>query len=226
MKKFIVIVAGGSGTRMNLAIPKQFIELYGKPILMHTIEAFYKYNQTLQIILVLPSQQFDYWQKLCQKHGFTIPLQLVAGGESRFHSVKNGLDSITEDGLVAIHDGVRPLVSSGTIDRCFATASQYGNAIPCIPVYETVRQVENESNVVIDRSTLRMIRTPQVFSCSLIKQAFAQQTDTDFTDDASVLERTGVKINLVEGNRENVKVTDMLDLTIVEALLKNISARR
>jgi len=205
---------------MNLAIPKQFIELYGKPILMHTIEAFYKYNQSLKIVLVLPLQQFDYWQKLCQKHVFVIPHQLVAGGESRFHSVKNGLTSITEDGLVAIHDGVRPLVSSGTIDRCFNVAAQYGNAIPCFPVYETVRQVEDEANIVIDRSTLRLIQTPQVFSCSLIKQAFAQQSDTDFTDDASVLEHTGIKINLVEGNRENIKVTDILDLTIVEALLK------
>lgn len=223
MKKFALIVAGGSGTRMNLALPKQFIELCGKPILMHTIEAFYRFDKSIKIILALPEKQFDYWNKLSQKHKFTIPHQIVAGGESRFHTVKNGLSAISDEGLVAIHDGVRPLVSSGTIERCFNTAAQFGNAIPCFPVYETVRQIKNDTNTTIDRSSLRLVQTPQVFNCTLIKKAFGQQYDCNFTDDASVLEAVGEKIHLVEGNRENIKVTDLLDLHMVEALLKDVA---
>jgi len=221
MKKFALIVAGGSGTRMNLALPKQFIELCGKPILMHTIEAFYRYNKSIKIILALPENQFEYWQKLKLKYDFLIPHEIVAGGESRFHTVKNGLAAISEEGLVAIHDGVRPLVGYGTIDRCYNTAAELGNAIPCFPVYETVRQITNDSNSTIDRSALRLVQTPQVFSCSLIKNAFNQQYDPKFTDDASVLESIGGTINLVEGNRENIKVTDLLDLHIVETLMKD-----
>jgi 2-C-methyl-D-erythritol 4-phosphate cytidylyltransferase len=223
MKKFALIVAGGSGSRMNLALPKQFIELCGKPILMHTMEAFYRFDKNIKIVLALPEKQFDYWQKLGQKHNFNLPHKVVAGGESRFHTVKNGLQAISEDGLVAIHDGVRPLVSCGTIERCFSTAAQYGNAIPCFPVYESVRQASGDTSTMIDRASLRLVQTPQVFSCSTIKRAFEQQCDQNFTDDASVLEFMGEKIHMVEGNRENIKVTDLLDLIIVEALLNNNS---
>jgi 2-C-methyl-D-erythritol 4-phosphate cytidylyltransferase len=225
MKKFALIVAGGSGSRMKLSMPKQFIELCGKPILMHTIEAFYRFDHSLNFILMLPAQQFDYWKQLCKKYDFTILHQVVAGGETRFHSVKNGLSAIPEEGMVAIHDGVRPLVSHETIARCFDTAARYGNAIPCFPVYETVRQIDGDTNAMIDRSLLRLVQTPQVFSCSLIKKAFEQPFDPDFTDDASVLERTGAKIQLVEGNRENIKITDSLDLVIVEAIMKKYVSR-
>jgi 2-C-methyl-D-erythritol 4-phosphate cytidylyltransferase len=221
MKKFALIVAGGSGTRMNLALPKQFIELCGKPILMHTIEAFFRFDNNIKIILALPETQLDYWQKLSRKHKFSIAHEVVAGGETRFHTVKNGLAAIPNEGLVAIHDGVRPLVSSGTIERCFSAAAEHGNAIPCFPVYETVRQVKNETNTTIDRASLRLIQTPQVFLCSVIKKAFNRKYDHTFTDDASVLEAAGKKIHLVEGNRENIKVTDLLDLSMVEALLKS-----
>jgi len=220
MKKYALIVAGGSGSRMNSSIAKQFIDLNGKPILMRTINNFYRYDANLIILLVIPKEQFYFWQILCEKHHFSIAHQVIEGGETRFHSVKNGLAVISEEGLVAIHDGVRPLVSHATISRCFDTAMKWGNAIPCQPVYETVRNLANGDSIQLDRSLLRFIQTPQVFSSALIKKAFEQPYDEIFTDDASVLEKTGEKIQLVEGNRENIKITDPLDLIIAEAFLK------
>lgn len=220
LKKYALIVAGGSGSRMNSSVAKQFIELSGKPILMRTIETFFKFDQTFIIILVLPKEQQYFWQILCEKHHFSIVHQVVSGGETRFQSVKNGLAAITSDGIVAIHDGVRPLVSHATILRCFDTAMKWGNAIPCLPLYESLRMVNDNENAFIDRSALRIIQTPQVFSSSLIKNAFEQEFEPAFTDDASVLEKTGEKIQLVEGNRENIKITDPLDLVIAEAFLK------
>lgn len=220
LKKYALIVAGGSGTRMNSSLAKQFIELKGKPILMRTIENFHKYDVTFSIILVLPKEQQYFWQVLCEKHHFSIPHQVVAGGETRFHSVKNGLTVINDEGIVAIHDGVRPLVSHATLARCFDTAMKWGNAVPCLPLYESLRIVNNNESSPIDRSALRVIQTPQVFSTALIKSAFEQEYEPSFTDDASVLEKTGEKIQLVEGNRENIKITDPLDLIIAEAFLK------
>jgi 2-C-methyl-D-erythritol 4-phosphate cytidylyltransferase len=221
MRKYIIIVAGGAGSRMKSTLPKQFIQLCGTPILMHTIENFYQFDPTLTIILVLPADQFEYWGGLCQKHHFHTTHQVIAGGETRFHSVKNALNIIDGEGLVAIHDGVRPLVSHETIARCFETAAKYGNATPCIAVHETVRQIKSSTNEMIDRSSLKLIQTPQVFSCQLIKKAFEQPYEPGFTDDASVLERTGETIRLVEGNRENIKVTEPLDLIVAEAILRN-----
>jgi len=220
LKKYAIIVAGGSGLRMNSAIAKQFIELCGRPILMRTIEIFFKFDPTFTIILVLPKEQLYFWQVLCEKHHFAIAHQVIAGGETRFESVKNGLSLVNEGGIVAIHDGVRPLVSHATISRCFDMAIKWGNAIPCLPVHETVRLVDDNENKQIDRSVLRFIQTPQVFSTTLIKKAFEQAYDPAFTDDASVLEKTGEKIQLVEGNRENVKITEPLDLIMAEAFLK------
>jgi len=219
LKKYALIVAGGSGTRMNSSIAKQFIELCGKPILMRTIETFFKFDPNFTIILVLPKEQIYFWQILCEKHHFSIPHQVIAGGETRFDSVKNGLSTITSEGIVAIHDGVRPLVSHNTITRCLDTAAKWGNAIPCLPVYESVRQINHDESFPIDRSLLRIVQTPQVFSSVLIKNAFEQPYDPAFTDDASVLEKTGEKIQLVEGNRENIKITDPLDLLIAEGFL-------
>jgi 2-C-methyl-D-erythritol 4-phosphate cytidylyltransferase len=225
LSKYVLIVAGGSGSRMKSALPKQFIELCGKPVLMHTIEVFYKFDNTVNIILVLPARQSDYWKQLCRKHNFTIKHTEIQGGETRFHSVKNGLSVIHEEGLVAIHDGVRPLVSHDTISRCFEKAAKYGNAIPCMPVYETTRQVNDDRSIMLDRSLLRLVQTPQVFSCSQIRKAYEQAYDEDFTDDASVLERTGMQIQLAEGNRENIKITDPLDLILAEAILKSLSSK-
>ncbi len=220
LKKYVLIVAGGSGSRMNSSVAKQFIELCGKPILMRTIETFFRFDPTFTIILVLPKEQLYFWQILCEKHHFSITHQVMQGGETRFESVKNGLSPVSSDGVVAIHDGVRPLVSHATISRCFDTAMKWGNAIPCLPVYESLRVVNGSENSQIDRSALRIIQTPQVFSSALIKKAFEQNYNPSFTDDASVLEQTGEKIQLVEGNRENIKITDPLDLVIAEAFLK------
>ena len=220
LKKYALIVAGGSGSRMNSSIAKQFIELCGKPILMRTIDNFYRFDPNFIIVLVLPKEQLYFWQVLCEKYNFSVNHQVVAGGETRFQSVKNGLVVIPGDGIVAIHDGVRPLVSQATMTRCFDTAIKWGNAIPCLQVYETVRQVNTDDSKQIDRSGLRVIQTPQVFSSALIKSAFEQDYNPAFTDDASVLEQTGEKIQLVEGNRENIKITDPLDLLIAEAFLK------
>ncbi len=219
MKRFVIIVAGGSGRRMKSIEPKQFIELNGKPILMHTIQTFFSFDQKLSIIVVLPEDQLSFWQKLCNSHEFSIPHQLVPGGDNRFQSVQNGISLISEEGLVAIHDGVRPLVSHETIARCFDEAEKYGNAIPCISVHETVRQIVNDTPMYVDRSSLKLMQTPQVFSCNLIRKALEQTYLPSFTDEASVLEHIGIPIHLVEGNRENIKITEPFDLAMAEWLI-------
>jgi 2-C-methyl-D-erythritol 4-phosphate cytidylyltransferase len=214
--QYVIIVAGGSGSRMKSDMPKQFIKLAGMPILMRSITKFFEYNAEIKIIVVLPKDQQLFWKELCSENYFSIHHEVVEGGQTRFQSVKNGLSLIQGEGLVAIHDGVRPLVSLETIGRCFKLASVGGNAIPCIRVYESVRYVNDETSKVIDRSHIRLIQTPQVFSCSLIKEAYLQLPDIDFTDDASVLERFGYKVQLTEGNRENIKITDPFDLQMAE----------
>jgi 2-C-methyl-D-erythritol 4-phosphate cytidylyltransferase len=219
MKKFALIVAGGIGSRMNTSIPKQFLLLWEKPVLLHTINRFAAYDSTIEIILVLPYSQFEYWKELCIQHDFQIPYRLVAGGSERFESVRNGLSEISEEGLVAIHDGVRPLVSHETIDRCFKMAEEKGNALPVMPVVESVRLVEGNSNFPVDREKYVTIQTPQVFRVSEIRKAYELGFNPSFTDDATVLEKLGIQINLVEGNRENIKITTPFDLSIAEILL-------
>ena len=214
--QYAIIVAGGSGSRMKSFLPKQFISLAGEPILMKTIEVFKRFNSEMKIIVVLAQQQIIFWKELCNKYSFVIDHEVIAGGDTRYHSVKNGLSVISGDGLVAIHDGVRPLVSNETINRCFKMASIYGNSIPCISVYESVRCVDGEINEIIDRKKLRLIQTPQVFSCAQIKDAYNQFYEANFTDDASVLEKMGYPIYLTEGNRENIKITDPFDLYMAE----------
>ncbi|MCF6240663.1 MAG: 2-C-methyl-D-erythritol 4-phosphate cytidylyltransferase [Bacteroidales bacterium] len=217
----VIIVAGGSGKRFKSDIPKQFLELSGKPVLMRTIEVFFRYKSSLQIILVLPKQHIEFWKDLCEKYEFNIRHKIVQGGKTRFHSVKNALNTVDRlDNLVAIHDGVRPLVSQETINRCFFKAKESGNAIPCIPPHDSVRQISENTNHIIDRSLLRLIQTPQVFHTNILKQAYNQEYKEVFTDDASVLESLGEKIFLVEGNRENIKITNNIDLIIAEALFK------
>jgi 2-C-methyl-D-erythritol 4-phosphate cytidylyltransferase len=219
IKRFVIIVAGGSGERMKSPLPKQFIEIKGKPVLMHTIETFYGFDNSISIVVVLPADQIGYWKDVCIKGDFSIPHDLVAGGETRFGSVKNGLDVIPDNVLVAIHDGVRPFVNSETIGRCFCEAEKYGNAIPCISVNDTVRRVDNYNSFIIDRLNLRLIQTPQVFLSGLIKESFNQPYLPDFTDDASVFEKSGGNVHLVEGNRENIKITDPFDLFLAEFLI-------
>jgi len=220
MKKFVIIVAGGSGSRMGSEIPKQFLELCGKPVLMHTIQVFYDFDPESKIILVLPEDQQQFWKGLCLKHSFPLAHQVVSGGKTRFHSVKNGLSQITEEGIVFIHDGVRPLVSKETLNRCFETARKYGNAIPVLPVNESLRKQEGDQNISVDRSQYFSVQTPQTFQSEQIVKAFKQDFDSTFTDDASVAEKAGFPIKMVEGNRENIKITTPTDLIIAEAFLK------
>jgi len=221
-KKFVLIVAGGSGSRMNSSVPKQFLLLVQKPLLMHTINRFAACDPTIEIILVLPSSQFDYWKELCIQYNFKIPHRLVAGGIVRFESVKNGLSAIGEEGLVAIHDGVRPLVSVETIDRCYRVAAEMGNAIPVMPVIESIRMIVGNGSLPVDREKYVTIQTPQVFQVTEIKKAYESGFEPSFTDDATVLEKLGIQINLVEGNRENLKITHSTDLAIAEILFLNL----
>ncbi len=204
---------------MNTAIPKQFLELHGKPILMHSIEIFTKAIPEINIILVLPLPYRKQWETLCKKHNFTIPFQLADGGETRFHSVKNGLALVPENAVVGIHDAARPLVNLQTIINTFETAEQKGNASPAIQINESIRELKNNINKAVDRSAYFIVQTPQCFRSSLIKKAFLQEYHHTFTDDASVLEAMGEKINLIEGNRENIKITTPQDLIIAEAII-------
>jgi 2-C-methyl-D-erythritol 4-phosphate cytidylyltransferase len=222
MDLYAIIVAGGSGERMGAGIPKQFLELAGKPVLMHTIERFKAFDKSIEIITVLPGNQLKYWTELQKKHSFSIPHTIVKGGPSRFFSVRNGLKLVGETGLVAIHDGVRPLVSIATIKRCFEAAEKHGNAIPVISPADSLRMVTDQGSIPVNRQHIKQVQTPQVFSAILIKEAYLQEYSTDFTDDATVLEKTGEEIHLVEGNRENIKITTPEDLLISEALFPAI----
>lgn len=216
---WVIIVAGGSGLRMQTDTPKQFIELCGKPVLMHTISAFADVCECDSTIVVLPYSQNDNWMKLCNIHGFSLPHKIVEGGSTRFQSVKNGLKLLPDKGLVAIHDGVRPLVSRQTITNCFRDASIYGCAVPTIPVVDSVREINGQKNRLLDRSKLCLIQTPQVFDIAKLKKAYEQEYSPSFTDDASVYESAGNEIYLTDGNVENIKITAPNDLIVAEALI-------
>lgn len=221
MKKHVIIVAGGTGTRMKSEIPKQFIELHGKPILMHTIEKFVKAIPQINIIVVLTKQLHDEWEQLCKKHNFNYAVQLTDGGETRFYSVKNGLALVPANCVVGVHDAARPFVSSKTIINAFESAEKNGNASPAVPLTESVREVAGANNKAIDRSKIFIVQTPQCFQSDLLKKAFLQEYRSTFTDDASVVEAMGEKINLIEGNYENIKITTPQDLIIAQSLIKN-----
>ena len=222
MQKYALIVAGGTGKRMGSETPKQFLELVGKPVLMHTIERFYRYDTNISIVLVLPENQSEFWSELTRTYDFKVPHILVKGGLNRFFSVKNGLGAIGENGLAAIHDGVRPLVSSETIKRCFDAAEKYGNAIPVISPADSLRVIKNEKNMPVRREQFRLIQTPQIFEVKQIKKAYMVEYSSDFTDDATVYEMSGHEIHLVEGNRENIKITNPEDMAVAASLLKFI----
>lgn len=219
MKKFALIVAGGSGSRMGNEIPKQFMEMAGKPVLMHTIEAFLAYDPEIEIVLVLPAHHFGLWEELCRRYRFNHIHRLGKGGQYRFDSVANGLKMIEGEGLVFIHDGVRPLVSRATLQRCCELAAEKGNAIPAVKVVESIRWEEGNLNKPIDRNKVWLIQTPQTFRVSLIREAYRQEFREEFTDDASVMESLGYRIYLTEGNRENIKITWPVDLLWAETLL-------
>jgi 2-C-methyl-D-erythritol 4-phosphate cytidylyltransferase len=219
MKKVALITAGGSGSRMQAAIPKQFLEIAGKPVLMHTFFAFQKFAPDLEFVLVLPENHFDYWKSLCEKYQFHTQHQLAIAGPTRFHSVKSGLQHVADDSLVAIHDGVRPLVSMDTIARCFHHAGRVGNAIPVVAATESLRITENAISRSLPREKVRIVQTPQCFQAKVIKKAYNKNYSEEFTDDASVLEADGGRIFLVDGNPENIKITTSTDLITAEALL-------
>ena len=221
MKEFVIIVAGGKGLRMGSDIPKQFLPIGGKPVLTRTLERFREYSANLQIILVLPKAQQDYWQELCKEYEFGVKYQLADGGETRFHSVQNGLALIPNDaeGVVGVHDGVRPFPSIDVIRRCYETAQSQKAVVPVIPVVETVRHLENEKSVTVPRDEYCLVQTPQTFDIQLLKAANRQPYNDGFTDDASVVESYGHPIFLVEGNRENIKITTPFDLKIAETLI-------
>ncbi|MCX6288030.1 MAG: 2-C-methyl-D-erythritol 4-phosphate cytidylyltransferase [Bacteroidetes bacterium] len=220
MDKFAIIVAGGTGTRMSSAIPKQFLPLAGKPVLMHSIQAFHEYDAKVKIIVALPTGLISEWKTLCSRYSFTIPHTLAQSGKVRFDSVKNALSFVKLDGIVAIHDGVRPMISKGLISRAYDHAIAHDNAIPVTPVTDSVRMTNGNMNHPVDRSHLRLIQTPQVFLTSLILKAYQQGYQDSFTDDASVLEAAGETINLIRGDPYNIKITYPEDLVIAEALIK------
>jgi len=211
-------MAGGKGTRMNNSTPKQFLELNGQPVLMHTLNVFYRYDPSIEIILVLPDDQWKTWENLCSRYQFRIKHVLKPGGETRFHSVQKNISALPDGALIAIHDGVRPLVSLKTIERCFTEALQFGNAIPCIGIPETLRKTNEVKTMQVDRSHFKLIQTPQVFESTILKKAYMQAFQENFTDDAGVVESMGNKIHLVAGNPENMKITIDMDMVIASAL--------
>lgn len=220
-KHTILIVAGGRGTRMGGPQPKQFLELAGRPVLMHTLEAFDRWDASARLIVVLPEDQIDTWKRLCEAHVFGRIHRVVAGGETRFHSVRNGLDAVASDGLIAVHDGVRPLVAPSVIAACFAAAADGGAAVPVVPVVESVREVDADGGSrPVDRTRLRVVQTPQVFRADVLRAAYRLLYDPRFTDDASVVEASGVAVRLVPGNRENIKLTTPMDLLLAEQLMR------
>jgi len=220
LKKITLIVAGGSGKRMNANIPKQFLSLGGIPVLMHTLNVFRKFDQQMRIILALPENQLLTWQQLCRQYGCTVDHEIRQGGETRFHTIRNCLEIIPGHCLVAVHDGVRPLVSLETIGRCFDTARKFGNAVPCIEIPETLRKITGKGNIQVDRSLYRLIQTPQVFDSNILKKAYLQKYRKRYTDDAGVVEDMGYTINLVDGNPENIKITYEKDLKMAASLLE------
>jgi 2-C-methyl-D-erythritol 4-phosphate cytidylyltransferase len=217
MKPYAIIVAGGNGSRMQSATPKQFLSLGGRPLLIHTLEAFVKALDEVHLVLVLPSDYIDYTQTLLKENNFTYPVELVAGGATRFHSVQNGLKLVKEESVVLVHDAVRCLISSQLITKCFLHTAQFGSAVPVIPVKDSVRKVEGGVQVPVDRNLLKMVQTPQTFQSDILLPAFQQPYHESFTDEATVVEAAGGKVELVEGEETNIKITTPLDLLIAEA---------
>ncbi len=222
MKRYVLIVAGGKGLRMGHDLPKQFIPLAGKPVLMHTLECFYRWDESADLILVLPEEHQSYWKMLCRELNCPVPHSIASGGDTRFQSVKNGLSFVNQPGYIAVHDGVRPFVSQKVINECFDKVTEYGAVIPVVPLVDSIREKETDGESrPADRSKFVAVQTPQVFDSRILLDAYRQVYDTAFTDDASVVEAAGHTIYTVAGNVENIKITTPFDLLIAEALLCN-----
>ncbi len=221
LKKYAIIVAGGKGTRANTPVPKQFMKLDGKPVLMHTITRFAEAGIGIEIIVVLGKEHHAMWHELCKEHNFFTEVKLAEGGENRFESVKNGLALVGEEGIVAIHDAARPLVSAKTIITAYKAAEMYGNAVPAIPLTDSIRQIDSTKSVAVDRTRYCVIQTPQCFLVSILKKAYSvAEYKIHFTDDASVVEASGERIHLVDGNPDNIKITTPRDFILAEELIK------
>lgn len=220
-KRYAIVVAGGKGARMGTAVPKQFLLLSGKPLLMHTIEAFHRADPEIELILVLPESQQVYWNDLCAKYGFGMTYQIVNGGDTRFESVKNGLALTGDEGLVAVHDGVRPFINADLIERCFQAAKEFGAAVPVTELTESIRRLDGETSFSVHRETFRSVQTPQVFRIDVLKKSYESPYRESFTDDASVVEASGYKVELVKGIVENIKITTTLDLLLAEQMKKS-----
>lgn len=218
-KKVAIIVAGGSGTRMQSAVPKQFLELSGKPVLYHTIAAFAAAFPDMEIVLVLPEAHFTFANHLLQAFDHLPHITITKGGETRFHSVKNGLQLVKQPSVVFVHDGVRPLVSTTLIRTCYEAALAHGSAIPVIEMKDSIREISAGSNAAVDRDRFRIIQTPQTFLSELILPAFELPYDPLFTDEATVVERLGHPVHLLPGEESNIKITRPLDLAIAAVLL-------
>lgn len=219
MTKYAIIVAGGSGSRMKSSTPKQFLLLGNKPVLMHTIEAFYNEDPATKIIVVLPEHEISKWEILVDKYDFIINHTIISGGATRFNSVKNGLDAIPNSGLVAIHDGVRPLASNELISRCYKSAAEKSSGVAAVPPKDSLRHVTEKSNYSVNRNDYQLIQTPQTFEVGQIKAAYHAEINNNATDDASVAEKYGMPINLVDGEYSNIKITTPEDIAIAQALL-------
>ncbi|MDH6356744.1 2-C-methyl-D-erythritol 4-phosphate cytidylyltransferase [Parabacteroides sp. PF5-9] len=228
MKKYVIVVAGGKGLRMGSDLPKQFIPVEGKPVLMHTLEAFYQWDEYVDIVLVLPEEHREYWHMLCKEIGCKTSHHIVNGGDTRFQSVKNGLNFLSEElgvqpdckekALIGVHDGVRPFPAPEVITNCFDNAEQEGSAVPVIPIVDSMREKNEEGTHSVDRNQFYIVQTPQVFRSDLLLQAYRQPCSSDFTDDATVVEASGHSIFIVPGNRENIKITTPFDLLMAKAL--------
>ncbi len=219
MKRYAILVGGGSGKRMNAGVPKQFLLLNGFPVLMHTLNAFYKSDYAPELVLVLNVHQHQYWEDLCKQFNFAVPHTLVKGGNERFDSVKNGLKVIKGNALVAVHDAVRPLVSNELICRSFDDAEAYGNSVAAIKSTDSIRQTAEHGTVAVKRDNIYLVQTPQTFSSTLLKKAYAQPWRAEFTDDASVAEKAGSLIHITEGEKRNIKITWPEDIALAEIYL-------
>ncbi|MES2588031.1 MAG: 2-C-methyl-D-erythritol 4-phosphate cytidylyltransferase [Bacteroidota bacterium] len=218
IQKTVIITAGGLGKRMNSELPKQFLKIHNKTILEHTISCFSNYDSEIQIVLTLPQEWIEFWQKSCLETDFTVSHEIISGGKERYHSIKNAL-SFAKGDLIAIHDGVRPMVSKETIQKAFDLAQENGNAIPVFPVKESIRFVENEETKALDRKNHFIVQTPQVFQKEIILKAYENEFHDKITDDASLVEEMGEKIHVFEGNEENIKITTKFDLILMKEVL-------
>lgn len=228
MNRYAIIVAGGTGSRMKGDIPKQFMKLNDKPVILYSIEAFFAFDPYIHSILVIHPDYMTMWEKMVTEFKISVPFLVVTGGKTRYDSVKNGLKLIAGDGLVAVHDAARPVINADFIGRLFSHASAYGSAIPVIPLYDTIRVIDGDTSHQQDRTFLRAVQTPQVFNVSELQRAYTQPYQKNFTDDGSVLEAAGFPLHLTEGRPGNIKITHLQDIALAEVLMKllNTEARR